>query len=73
MRKITKLLSIIVLTLFFFTGCARTPPTPVPAPATGQSAYVAPQSAPVLPPTYPSLGGPVIQMDTASIPLVQGK
>lgn len=35
--------------------------------------YVAPQSAPVRAPSYPSLGGSVIQSGTASIPLIQGR
>lgn len=37
------------------------------------SAYVAPQSAPILAPTYPSLAGSVIQRGTAGIPIVQGR
>ncbi len=41
--------------------------------STRSGAYVAPQSAPVLAPSYPSLGGPVTQYGTASIPLVQGR
>lgn len=39
----------------------------------GASAYVAPQSAPVLAPTYPTLGGSVIQSGTAGIPIIQAR
>lgn len=39
----------------------------------GSGAYVAPQFAPVLPPSYPSLSGLVVQPGTASIPIVQGR
>lgn len=36
-------------------------------------AVISTQSAPILPPTYPSLGGSVIQSGTAGIPIVQGR
>lgn len=36
-------------------------------------AYVAPQSAPVRSPTYPALGGAVIQSGTGYIPIIQGR
>lgn len=56
-----------------FAGCAKQPPqAPRPAPVAQGSAYVAPQSAPVLAPSYPSLGGPVVQVGTGSMRIVQG-
>lgn len=36
-------------------------------------AYVAPQSAPVRAPTYPAMGGAVIQSGTGYIPIIQGR
>lgn len=41
--------------------------------AAAGGAYVAPQSAPVRSPTYPSLGGAVIQSGTGGIPIIQGR
>lgn len=56
-------------------GCAprqASPPEEVPQMATAP-AYVAPQSAPVLPPSWPSMAGPVVQPGTSYMPLVQGR
>ena len=72
---------IIVLLMFaaMTSGCARSsgrmqPVQAVDLPdASHEPAYVAPQSAPVLAPSYPALGGEVMQRGTASIPLVQGR
>ncbi|MBD5641474.1 MAG: hypothetical protein HDQ91_03535 [Desulfovibrio sp.] len=75
-----KFLTTGLLLAAILAGCAKAPaPQPatqtsyIEAPATEARPYVAPQSAPVLPPSYPSLGGAVVQTDTASIPIVQGR
>lgn len=76
--------TIIYLLAAILAGCARAPATqPVAQRSyidaedlghnTTASAYVAPQSAPVLSPSYPALGGSVIQTGTGSIPIVQGR
>lgn len=69
-----KLIIFIVLAAIV-AGCAKKAvQTPMPAPQpVSSSSYVAPQSAPVLPPSYPSLAGDVVQPATASIPIVQGR
>lgn len=47
--------------------------SPAVAPRSTSAAYVAPQSAPVLSPTYPTLAGPVIGSGTGYIPIIQGR
>lgn len=73
----------LMIGLFFLltaniAGCAKAPVEPTPLDTvlrdnSAPKAYVAPQSAPVLPPSYPSLGGSPVQTGTASIPIVQGR
>lgn len=72
MRKIGLALFLLAA---FFAGCSpkTAPPGYAPHPVAQGSAYVAPQSAPVRPPTYPSLSGPVVQSGTGYIPIVQGR
>lgn len=72
MRKIGLALFLLAA---FFAGCSPKSVSPgyAPPPAAQGSPYVAPQSAPVRPPTYPSLAGSVVQTGTASIPIVQGR
>lgn len=68
--------SVLAILVFFAAiaaGCARQPARPAPVAMPAEKAYVAPQSAPVLSPSYPSLAGDVVQIGTASIPLVQGR
>lgn len=77
MLKFMRTPVITLLMAAIIAGCAskRTPPEilpPSPAQNAGYTdAYVAPQSAPVRPPTYPALGGPVF--GTGYIQLIQGR
>lgn len=70
-----KMVLALILLAAISAGCSKAQQKPVQAvnlpPA--EKAYVAPQSAPVLPPTYPSLAGDVVQTGTASIPIIQGR
>lgn len=52
---------------------ARGTNTATAAGSSAPRAYVSSQSAPVLSPTYPTLGGSVLQRGTAGIPIVQGR
>lgn len=65
---------IMIMLAAVIAGCARkTAPARQPVVYNDRSSYVAPQSAPVLPPSYPSLAGEVVQPRTASIEIVQGR
>lgn len=74
MQTSLRSLAIALLMAAIIAGCASRQPAREAAPPPTQAstgAYVAPQSAPVRSPTYPTLGGSVF--GTGYIPLVQGR
>lgn len=76
MARSSGIFVVMILLTAIIAGCARAQkpkPAYYDAQASKPRVFVAPQSGPVLPPSYPTLGGELVQPRTASIPIIQGR